>query len=301
MGAAAGRVNVRPVALVGLTIILALVIWNGSFWFVDLDTYRGAAQRLLDGHDLYALSEGDLPVRIHPPYWSSPLLYPPTIAVLWVPFRFAEFAFIAACMAGVLWTTWTAAAMVSAGGYVLLIVLAPAIAVQLAGGNFNGLVMPALMIAWLHRERSWIGIPLGLVAGVKLAPVVMILWLVGQGRYRAAVLMGGAAACLTLAALVVTGPAPFVTWATQFLSQPSTSGKSLSEVSGITWLTPFVLTTFAAGALLIRRDRTAFACAVAAMTFGTPLLFVSTLALLVPAVAVVSAADLSDGRIASAS
>jgi hypothetical protein len=52
----------------------------------DAFTYLAAGERLNDGHPLYALSAGDRPVDLHPPFWTVPLLSPPSIAVVLRPF-----------------------------------------------------------------------------------------------------------------------------------------------------------------------------------------------------------------------
>src|SRR5256885_12201688 len=51
----------------------------------DAMTYYAAAQRLNDGHQLYALTTGDIAIELRPPFWTVPLLSPPFIAVLWRP------------------------------------------------------------------------------------------------------------------------------------------------------------------------------------------------------------------------
>ena len=53
---------------------------------LDQDTivYLGAAERLNAGHRLYALSAGDRPIPLNPPFYDSPFVSPPFAAV---PFR----------------------------------------------------------------------------------------------------------------------------------------------------------------------------------------------------------------------
>src|SRR5438093_1020563 len=64
---------------------------DGDAW-----NYLAAGERLNAGHPLYALSPGDRPVTLVPPYWSVPLLAPPPIAVAWRPLAvFGEPAMVA--------------------------------------------------------------------------------------------------------------------------------------------------------------------------------------------------------------
>ena len=68
----------------GLIVATAVVYYAQAPGYLggDARTYLAAGERLNAGHPLYALSPGDRPVAISPPWWTVPLVSPPFIAVL---------------------------------------------------------------------------------------------------------------------------------------------------------------------------------------------------------------------------
>src|SRR5205823_2822366 len=82
---------VGPTRLICIVVPLAALFAVMAMWLRagsqpgDAYTYLAAGQRLNAGHQLYALSPGDNPVQLNPPYWTVPLLSPPFMAVLWRP------------------------------------------------------------------------------------------------------------------------------------------------------------------------------------------------------------------------
>jgi hypothetical protein len=82
-----GRIAVPLAALaiaaVGVVVAFGTFGWDPTWPGGDPWNYLAAGERRQAGHPLYALSPGDRPVPLVPPYWSVPLLAPPSIAVLW--------------------------------------------------------------------------------------------------------------------------------------------------------------------------------------------------------------------------
>ena len=75
-----------PIVALGVLFAILAVYFERGFVPGDSFTYLAAGERLNAGHPLYALSPGDRPVELHPPYWTVPLLSPPLVAVLARPF-----------------------------------------------------------------------------------------------------------------------------------------------------------------------------------------------------------------------
>src|SRR5258708_7149291 len=68
--------------------------------FDDATTYLAGGERLNAGHDLYKLAPGDRPVLIDTQFFTSPLVSPPLIGVVWRPLAAIPFGWqlwIAAC------------------------------------------------------------------------------------------------------------------------------------------------------------------------------------------------------------
>jgi alpha-1,2-mannosyltransferase len=163
----------------------------------ETSTYYGAAQRLISGHDLYVLQPGDRPMPIWPPFWTVPLVGPPTTALLWLPLLVLPPAI--ACYA------WWLAALVSTivvyvrvalGGPlpIALAVLALTFSVTITAlsGNVNGLLIDGLSAVWFLARRPSstrgeiaIGLIIAIAAAVKIGPAVFGLWLLGQRRWTA--------------------------------------------------------------------------------------------------------------------
>ncbi|HTC85514.1 MAG TPA: glycosyltransferase family 87 protein [Candidatus Acidoferrum sp.] len=166
----------------------------------DVGTYFAAGQRLLAGHDLYTLAPGDRPVPIWPPYWSVPLVGPPTTGVLWAPLA----ALLPPVLAIYAW--WGAAFVATATVFVWLVVRGQAFVVIGAGllslstiitaltGNVNGLLIGGFVAIWIlaqgppsTRRDVAIGIVIALATALKIGPAVFGIWLIATRRWRAVV------------------------------------------------------------------------------------------------------------------
>lgn len=131
--------------------------------------YLAAGERLNAGHPLYALSEGDRDVELRPPYWSTPLLSPPFIAVLWRPLALAgDVAMLLWWIGGVAAMSWFVVrvlARTTAGGVLGLVLLSPALVFTALSGNAAAYLIP--LLALRHPAA------VALATGVKLTPVLL--------------------------------------------------------------------------------------------------------------------------------
>ncbi|MGD9957176.1 MAG: glycosyltransferase 87 family protein [Candidatus Nanopelagicales bacterium] len=190
----------------------------------DLQVYRDAAVRLLDGRALYPPGSG------YGPDQPLPFTYPPFAALLFVPLAVvpvgsATVLWWIACAACLLWLTRRSfapampelgplgrAAFVVVVALALLLVAAP-VARAFAYGQI-GLFLAVLCLVDLDRaaRRSrGTGLLVGIAAAVKLTPAAFALTLLAAGRRRAVVV--SAAACLALwAAAALVLPDDTRTW-----------------------------------------------------------------------------------------
>ncbi|WP_408896599.1 glycosyltransferase 87 family protein [Nocardioides sp. R1-1] len=171
--------------------------------FPDLHVYRYGGDVVLHQERLYAQDD---------PVTGYPFTYPPFAAVLMVPL-----ALVPGWLAAALWTAASAAALVAAvvvslrmldlpaPGRLVAALGAGALALEpvwqsLSFGQVNLLVMVALLVDLRDPERRWSGAMVGLVAGVKLTPLVLVVLLVLAGHRPAA-----GRAMLAFAGTVVLG------------------------------------------------------------------------------------------------
>jgi alpha-1,2-mannosyltransferase len=157
--------------------------------FTDLHVYRHAGDAVLDGVSPY---EPDDPVT------GLPFTYPPFAAVVMVPLAPVPDWLAAALWTGVSATCLAAAVVVvrhaqgrPAPGWLVVLVGAGALALEpvwqnLAFGQVNAVLMLALLVDMLLPERRWSGVLVGVVAGVKLTPLVFVVLLVLVGHRAAA-------------------------------------------------------------------------------------------------------------------
>lgn len=178
-----------------LLILAALVgIWCGyralSGGFVDLAVYRFGGIAVLDGPRLYA--EGT-------PGTGLPFTYPPFSALAMVPLAVLPFALLVA--------VWNAASVVVLGLVVdrflrvarsvpvsprlLAAVTAGALVFEpvwssLAFGQINIFLLALVAFDLLRSDRRHAGWMVGVAAGLKLTPLLFLVFLLLIGRFRAA-------------------------------------------------------------------------------------------------------------------
>jgi alpha-1,2-mannosyltransferase len=170
----------------------------------DLAAYRGAANALAEGRDPYADT-------------ARPYLYPPLLAVALTPVRL-----LPEVWASWLWAIASAAAITASVAILVAdergasrawlipaaILYAPFAATQW-NGQVNGIVLLALMGArhWLDEGSDGrAGAALGLCLALKPIALLVAVWLVLSGRWRAA---ASAAVVAAISFLLVV---PFLGW-----------------------------------------------------------------------------------------
>jgi alpha-1,2-mannosyltransferase len=187
-GATLGRL--RP-----LIVVAAVVgIWCGyraiGGGFVDLAVYRFGGDAVLDGPRLYA--EGT-------PGTGLPFTYPPFAALVMVPLAVLPFALLVAA--------WNAASVVVLGividrflrigrttpvaPIVLAAVTFGALLLEpvwssLAFGQVNLFLLALVAFDLLRPDRKHAGWMVGVAAGLKLTPLLFLVFLLLIGRFRAA-------------------------------------------------------------------------------------------------------------------
>ena len=277
----------RAVPLVLLAFIAASLVmaWRtfGLDWARpdgDPWNYLAAGERLNSGHPLYALSPDDRPVVIAPPYWTVPLLAPPPIAVFWRPLALVgDSSMLLWGLAGLIGVAGSAIFLARHSALLVVAIFGIDLSLTVLSGNASAVVLPMLIAAWALRDRPWIVGSLVAVAGaVKLLPLLLGLWLIVTGRWRAA----AASLIVGLAILVVSlagaGPDAFVDWF-RSATTAAPSPKSLAALTGLpTWLV--VVPVAVPIALLGRWDRWSFGAAIVATAVATPAYYFSAWVLL---------------------
>ena len=289
---------------------LALVAVFCVTWFSlgghpgDAATLMAAGERLNAGHPLYALSPGDRPVLLNPPYWTVPLLSPPLLAVVSRPL-----AVLPDGLGAYGW--WVAMAASTIVALCLLLGRAPLrtsatiavlslpVAVQLMVGNVDSLLLLGTIGVWWLSQRGRPGVA-GVVAGLmfatKLTPFPIVWWLVVSRQWRsvraacAAIAIGfgvsiaGAGLDNHLAYLDVIRTTNYVGTTVGSLAG---IGRWLGIAPEIARWLPLAasLLALAAMALYRRRPRVTYAIAVCACVFGSPSIAFHTPAMLLAALA----------------
>lgn len=227
----------------------------------DLWNYLAAGERLNAGHPLYALSPGDRPVDLHPPYWSVPLLSPPFIAVVWRPLAlFGEGAMIGWWLGGVIATAvyvaWLLRRLDGPLSIIALVALSPPLALGAVSGNAIAYLVP--LLAFRHPVTVAIG------AAVRLTPILLARSI----GLRRTVVFGIAIAVVSL---LGAGVDNHLAW---LQSVPGSAPTPIS-IAGLTGLPPFAVA--AVCALLALRG---WRWAVVGMTLATPAVYFYTFGLL---------------------
>jgi hypothetical protein len=277
---------------VGL-LVAALVLYIGQtrdYLLGDAYTYLAAGERLNASHPLYALSAGDRAVPVQPPFWTAPLVSPPFIAVLWRP--------LAALPGGAgvaLWWLGSVAVMVgailwlarrgpTATGLAIAALCVP-LAMEVGLGNVNGYLLAGAVALWALRDRPWSGAILGVMIAVKVWPLALALWLVGQRRWDALAWTTGTLAICALISLAGAGWANHVAYL-DVAAGIHPSAFSLTWQLGIPWLWAAVLVLGLVLILVVRsRPDWSYRLAVLTMILGTPVVNPNTYAILLAAIA----------------
>jgi alpha-1,2-mannosyltransferase len=288
----------RTAAGLGL-IAFAVVIWLAAFRSFGFDptrtgsdawNYLAAGERLNAGHPLYALSPGDRPVPLAPPYWSVPLVAPPPIAVAWRPLALlGESSMVLWAGAGLIATILAAGWLLARGGLVvaaLIALFAIPLAIQSVSGNANAFLLGALVLAWIWRDRApLVGTLVAVAIAVKLTPVLLVIWLAAAGRRRAVLMTGVALAAIGVLSLAGAGIQNHLDW---LASLPGTAPAPTS-IAGLAGFPAWWILTLAVLLVVVvalRGDeRLTFSVAVLAAAFASPALYLGTLGIAAAAAA----------------
>jgi alpha-1,2-mannosyltransferase len=183
-------VRFRPLLVLAAVVGTWCGVQAGHGGFVDLAVYRFGGTAVLDGPRLYA--EGT-------PGTGLPFTYPPFAALVMVPLAVLPFALLVAA--------WNAASVVVLGlvidrflargrtgvraPVVLAAVTAGALAFEpvwssLAFGQVNLFLMALVAFDLLRCDRRHAGWMVGVAAGLKLTPLLFLVFLLLIGRFRAA-------------------------------------------------------------------------------------------------------------------
>jgi alpha-1,2-mannosyltransferase len=189
------RVVARPAVVLAFTIascafglLMALMALRSAA--IDLEVYRAAGRAVLGGTPLY-----------EQPLWAGlRFTYPPWAAILFTPLASLPLAqavtVICNCALLVLITAWSWQAVGVAPGRRLVVMssvtasllfFSEAVHATVYVGQVN-LVLLALILGDLLRddEHRSKGIGLGIAAGIKLTPLIFVLYLMATRRFRAA-------------------------------------------------------------------------------------------------------------------
>ena len=256
--------------------------------FSDANTYLAAGERLNDGHALYHLGPGDRQVLIDPQFFNTPLVSPPTIAVIWRPLAALPFGFwvwLVGCWLALLGTVAVLVWRMRLIGAAVCIAMAEPIGNQMALGNLSAFLPLLFVIAWDQRRHPWVGALVAFATALKLSPIALVGWC-RISRSRGALSWFAAGGVVVgLAVLVFAGPQSVLDFPSS-ISTVRPSVLSLSGLTGVSWLSMAVLIGGTLLAALIRSEGLSFGIAVVVAVIGTPVLFkpglVPLIALLAP-------------------
>jgi hypothetical protein len=182
-------------------------------------------------------------------------------------------------LAGTIGVLGSALFLARRGALLVVAIFGIDLTLTVLSGNASAVVLPMLIAAWALRDRPWIVGSLVAIAGaIKLLPLVLGLWLIATGRWRAAAAALVVGLAILGVSLIGAGPDAFVDW---FRSATSAapSPKSLAALTGLpTWLV--VVACGLPIALLGRWDRLAFGAAIVATAVATPAYYFSAWVLL---------------------
>jgi hypothetical protein len=293
-----------PSLAIGLVVMIQTIYFARGFIPGDAFTYLAAGERLNAGHLLYALSPGDRPVDLKPPYWTVPLLSPPPIAVLFrplalIPNDVGPYVWWAICIASIVGTTLVMMRRRPILIGLAVFALSIPLVYEIGVGNLNALLIAGIVGAWylLARGRDIAaGAVIAGMTALKLTPVVLAWWLITQRRWSAVRAFIAAGAVLALISLLGAGLSAHLEYF-GIIRQTSTAGTSDLSLAGMArfvGVVPSVASLLPTLALVIgfiaiwllrHRPGLAYAVAVVTMLLGSPVVNVNWFTVLVTALA----------------
>jgi hypothetical protein len=184
----------------------------------DSSNYVAAAERLVAGHDLYALQPGDRPAPLdNSPEWTVPILSPPTAPTVlaWtvlLPDGIRLYPTWALGLAGTVAAGFLAAALAPPLFLLVATQYLAGLALTAWSGNVNALIAPMLIAIWwgARAPGRWpavlAGVLVALAVAIKIGPLVVALWLLAQRRRDATIAMVAAGGVIAAATLALAGP-----------------------------------------------------------------------------------------------
>ena len=194
----------------------------------DLSAYWLAGRRLLDGESIYTAAQL---AGQYAPQGQGLYLYPPFLAALFMPLAtlfpdgYLLLAWLWAGLGAVILVA-TVAWIARAHGIVadrrrLLLLLAAAFAFppvigELVLGNVHLELLGLFTLAWWGvrrggaRGEAVAGLAIGAAALVKIVPIVVVVWFIATGRWRAAAWSVLGAVLLAVLTLPLTGLQPWL-------------------------------------------------------------------------------------------
>lgn len=265
----------------------------------DTYTYIAAGERLNAGHPLYALSPGDRPVQLYPPFWTVPLLSPPFIAVVWrplaaIPWELGAVVWLGGAWACLILLLSALFRRAGAASVVLAGTLVFSLFYEFGVGNVNPYLYAGLLGTWLlvrDQRYGWAGGLIAVLAALKLTPAIFLVWLVCCYGRRG---LAGAAVGLLLCGLVSIIGAGLSSHL-QYLSiamDTNTAGTTALSIAGLAHeigapasiaarLPVLSLGVGVVGLWLLRRRPGAgYRLAATTMLVGTPVVYINTFCIL---------------------
>jgi alpha-1,2-mannosyltransferase len=288
----------------GILATVQAVYFQRGFVPGDAFTYLAAGERLNDGHLLYALSPGDRPVVLHPPFWTVPLLSPPPMAVLMRPFALlpgdaGAYAWWAVCLAALGGTILALVRRKPVSTAIAVIGLSIPIAYEVGVGNLNAVVLAVLVAGWYCFARGReiaTGVLFAAATALKVTPGIMLWWLITQRRWSSVKAFVVAGLALAGIGVLGAGLAAHVDYL-GIVRQTSAVGSSDLSTAGIARLLgvpadvasalPIALLAIGFVAIWATRDRPGLSYAVAIVTMlaGSPVVNVNWFSLLLACLA----------------
>ena len=292
-----------PAIAIGLIVAIQIRYFDRGFVPGDAFTYLAAGERLNTGHLLYALSPGDRPVDLKPPFWTVPLLSPPPIAVLFRPLALlgdsGAYVWWIACVAVIAGTCLALLRRRPVLVGLAMIFLSVPIVYEIGVGNLNAFLVGGITAAWYlmaHRRDRAAGAVIAMTTALKLTPVILAWWLITQRRWGALRAFVVAGVSLLAVSLVGAGLSAHFDYLT-IIAGTSSSGTSELSLAGIarglgvppSVASPLPLVVLLSGVVLIavlrHRPGLAWGVAIATMVFGSPVVNVNWFTLLLAALA----------------
>jgi glycosyl transferase family 87 len=332
--------------IVALSLLAIIVLGYRAFQFAlltrapqfgyDLSAYWLAGSHLLQGMPIYTHEQLAGP---YAPQGQYLYLYPPFLAVVFMPLAalfpdsYEPVAWLwaglgAALLVGVvLWVAVSERLVARSNrllaghrGRLLLLAAAfafPPIVGELVLGNVHLELLALFALAWWgvrradERGLAVAGLAIGAASLVKILPLLVVVWFLATGRWRAALWAVVGAVALIALTLPITGIAPWLEYPTVLanMGRPADATDALApavwlgELIGPLPARVLVLLTAVAGTLWSARrqvEAASFGVAIAAATLVAPAVFHHYLAMLALPMLLALAASTPTGWVALA-